>query len=322
MEPSFTFRARFFLRNYSILPTMKTSDPSRWKFRSGRVLPFSLVLCGLAGVIQPLPAQDTPPAPEEAIAEGFTPVEYSIDRYQKLRSRSPFDFELAKPPVVDAVDPYADLVLTGVAGSSSRPTVYLLNTKTQERITILPEGSGKKNQTGFHVISVNRGRTLSATAVKLEKDGVSKEISFDPKALSSMTAGASGGAAPGRPGQPNVPGQPGQPIVRPGNVPGQPPARYQAPQAFIPGQSNRPQGQPAAMVNGQPVGNGGIQLGMQPGAAPAAPGGTDAQQQLNNLLINNGQTAPVQSTVIPGNGGASAQQQQPRRRVVLPTPNP
>lgn len=263
-------------------------------------------------------AQDTPPSPEAEAppSDSFAPVEYPIDRYQKLRGKSPFEFELAKPPVGETVDPFAEFVLAGFAGSASKPTVYLLNTKTQERITVLSDISGRPNKSGFHILSVNRGRTLSSTTVQLEKDGQQGKLAFDSKALYSMTGGAAGGGA--RPGQPN---QPGKAVVRPGGVPGQParPAQaYQAPQAFIPGQANRPAGQfPAAGQPGaapQPV-----QLGMQPGAAvPAA--GVNPQQQVNTMLnANPGQPQPA---VMPAAGGGrpiNPSNPQPRRRVVLPT---
>ena len=280
----------------------------------------SVVFAGAMGSLQ---AQDTPPAPEPTLSDTFAPVEHSIDRYQKLRGKSPFEFELAKPPVGETVDAFADYVLAGFAGSAGQPTVYLLNTKTQERITVLSDSSGRPNKSGFHIIRVDRGRTLSSTTVQLEKDGQQGKLAFDSKALYSMTGGAAGGGAGARPGQPN---QSGQPVVRPGGVPGQaarPAQAYQAPQAFIPGQGNRPSGQFPTATGGQPgVAPQGIQLGMQPGAAvPAA--GINPQQQVNTLLNNPGApTAPPQLNVMPAPGGAPSSNQpnqQPRRRVVLPT---
>ena len=281
----------------------------------------SLLVVSLIPV--PLTAQDVPPAPDDTVPaavetdDTFIPQEYPIDRYQKLRGKSPFEFELAKPVVEAATDPFADLVLAGYAGSASRPTVYVVNTKTQERMTILPGNSGKNDNTGYKVLSVNRGRNLATTTVKLEKDGVQKELAFDPKALSSMTAGATGGqpgAAPGNrpglPGQPPLPMQPNRPAI-PGQ---QPVAAYKAPAAFIPGGTNR-----GAPQMNNPVANNGIQLGMQPGqAAPA--GSTDAQVQLNNLL-NNSAAALAQPNIVPAPVGQNGQPapQQPRRRVVLPT---
>lgn len=281
-------------------------------------------LCGLlimAAAGGSVLAQDTPPEP--SVSDTFAPVEHSIDRYQKLRGKSPFEFELAKPPVGETVDAFADYVLAGFAGTAGQPTVYLLNTKTQERITVLSDGTGRPNKSGFHIISVNRGRTLSSTTVQLEKDGQQGKLAFDSKALFSMTGGAAGGGG-ARPGQPN---QSGQPVVRPGGVPGQParPAQaYQAPQAFIPGQGNRGAGQFPAGVPGQAqpgVAPQGIQqLGMQPGGAP--PAAINPQQQVNTLLnANPGQPQP-QLNVMPAPGAAPATgqpNQQPRRRVVLPT---
>ena len=261
-----------------------------------------------------LQAQDTPPATEAILPDSFAPVEYSIDRYQKLRGKSPFEFELAKPPVGETVDPFAEYVLAGFAGSAGQPTVYLLNTKTQERITVLSDSSGRPNKSGFHIISVNRGRTLSSTTVQLEKDGQQGKLAFDSKALYSMTGGAAGGGV--RPAQAN---QPGQPVVRPGGVPGRAAQAYQAPQAFIPG---RPAGQFPAATAGQPgVAPQPVQPGMQPGAVPGP--GVNPQQQVK-LLLNNpaAPNAAPQLNVTPAPGGAPVTNQsnpQPRRRVVLPT---
>jgi hypothetical protein len=274
-------------------------------------------LCGttlFVATMGSLQAQDTPPATEAILPDSFAPVEYPIDRYQKLRGKSPFEFELAKPPVGETVDPFAEYVLAGFAGSAGQPTVYLLNTKTQERITVLSDSSGRPNKSGFHIISVDRGRTLSSTTVQLEKDGQQGKLAFDSKALYSMTGGASGGGA--RPGQPN---QPGQPVVRPGGVPGRVAPAYQAPQAFIPGQANRPAGQFPVATAGQPgVAPQPVAQGMQPGAVPANP-----QQQVKLLLNNPAAPNPApQPNVVPVPGGAPDINQsnpQPRRRVVLPT---
>ncbi len=255
-----------------------------------------------------------PPAAEVADQESFAPASYSIDRYQKMRGKSPFEFELAKPPAQETADPFADFVLAGFAGSGSRVTVYLMNSKTQERLTVLSSGSEKENKSGFHVVKVNRGRTLSTTTALIEKDGTQKELAFDPKALSSMSGGAGGGAMAGAapPG-----GKPGQPGARPA-VPGQPGARpaqaYQAPQAFIPGQPSR------AAASAAPVANA-VNLPNQPGASPNNP-----QQQVNALVnANPGQVAPAVNPAAlpaatlqpPANGGPPS-----RRRVVLPNPSP
>lgn len=250
------------------------------------------------------PDGDTPPAPDGAPAP-----EYEASRYDRIRIKSPFEFELAKPKAEEAVDPFQDLILAGYAGSGKQISVYLVNAKTQERMTI--PGGNEGSETGFRVLSVNRGRTLRTTTATLEKNGVTKELSFDPKALSSMVAsggssgaGAPGGARPGIPGQPGVPGQ----AVRPGGV--NPPnaavrqTPYVAPAAFIPGQNN---------ANGGAVPNG--------GAAPN--GNPPGAVNLAGNMVNNGNPQPPAAIVPQPNGnpapGVNQSNNQPRRRVVLPT---
>lgn len=304
---------------------MKTPLPAPALFCSsrhwGKVL--FLVAAPFLASSFPLAAQDVPPETAPA-DESFSPKEYGADRYQKIRGKSPFEFELAQPKTSETVDPFADFVLAGFAGSASRPTVYLLNTKTQERLTVLTDGAGKKNESGFRIISVNRGRTLTTTTAKIEKDGQQKDLAFDSKALSSMSGGAGGGGAiagarPGPPGQPGVPGLPPQGgAARPlnGQAPAQrPPVQpFATPQANInfPNQANRN----AAQAQAQQAQAGGL----QPANAGAA-GGGDAQQQLNTLLNNNNQGIP-QPTAAPIQAPPNSGNPPPRRRVVLPTPAP
>lgn len=260
-------------------------------------------------------AQETPPPPSaDAAASGETAAdseaytEYPSSRYDKIRVKSPFEFELAKPKAEEAVDPFQDLVLAGYAGSANRVTVYLANTKTQERMTI--PGSSEHNDTGFKVISVNRGTMLKNTTVTLEKSGITKNLSFDSKALSSMVASGGGGTAPGAQGRPGgIPGA--QPVLpggaRPpgaaGNAPVRPAAPYVAPQAYVPGRN----------TNNNAGANGAPQLGL-PNGNPAPAGNVNlAGSMVGNT---NGQIAPGQ--VQTGQPPAPAVN-QPRRRVVLPT---
>lgn len=247
------------------------------------------------------PAGDTPPATDPA-TDGSPASEYEASRYDRIRVKSPFEFELAKPKPEEAVDPFQDLILAGYAGSGKQISVYLVNAKTQERLTI--PGGNEGSETGFRVITVNRGRTLRTTTATLEKNGVTKELSFDPKALSSMVAsggssgaGAPGGARPGVPGQPGIPGQ----AVRPGGV--NPPnaavrqTPYVAPAAFIPGANNNANG--GAVANGNPPGPVNLTGNMVNGNPQPAAGGPQP----------NGNPAP----------GVNQSNNQPRRRVVLPT---
>jgi hypothetical protein len=319
---------QFSLRSFTLIPTPP--------LLRGRGLLAAMVLSLAAGF--PSLAQETPPeAPDreaEATGDSFIPKEHTIDRYQKLRGKSPFEFELAKPKEADPTNPFADLVLAGFAGNAGNPTVYLLNSKTQERITVYGEANPRPNQSGFKVIRVDRGKSFASTTATLEKDGVQETLKFDTKALYSMTGGAGGGgaAAGGRPAVPGQPGPPGQ-GPRP-TIPGQarPQQMYQAPQAFIPGQAGRntPGGQMAggAFIPGQPQpaaqpAAGGIQLGMQqPGAAQptnAVPAGApNAQQQLNALLANPANPGQGQPTIARPVPAVPSANPPPRRRVVLP----
>lgn len=288
-----------------------------------KTLAPALLTLGLGFSFSAALAQNTPPAPDvsppPAAGEEDLTAEYPASRYDKIRVKSPFEFELAKPKPEEAVDPFQDLVLAGYAGSANRVTVYLTNTKTQERMTI--PASAEHNETGFRLISVNRGTMLRTTTATLEKGGITKELSFDTKALSSMVAsGGSGGAtaAPGArpPGSPNPPGAilPGQ--VRPGGIPNagaRPAAPYVSPTAFVPnrGAAGNPAGLPQANGNG------------------AVPAVNLAGNMVNNGQLPAGQALQAQPAIsspqpmLNGvNAGANANNQpnnQPRRRVVLPT---
>ena len=273
--------------------------------------------------LEPAPAEPAvaEPAAAEPAQEGFAPTEHPKDRYEKMAIRSPFDFELAKPPTEAAVNPFADFVLAGFAGSASRPTVYLTNSKTQERVTILSEGNGRKNENGFKIIKIDRGRTLSSTTATIEKDGVQEVLKFDTKILYTMTGGAGGGGgAPAQVGRSPIPGQPGVPGQVPRPVgPGQP-ARpvqaYVAPQAFIPNSGGGGGGRNMQQQGG----------GAQPAlSVPANPGpGANAAQASLNVLLANSTNGQIQPTVVPAQPAVPVPNQanppQPnRRRVVLPS---
>ena len=172
--------------------------------------------------------------------------------------------------------------------------------------------------------------------MKIEKDGVQKELAFDPKVLSSMTAGATGGqpgAAPGA--RPGIPGQPGQPNFRPGGGPGiatpnGQQAKFQAPQAFIPGQNSRSNNQPGVIMGGQAAG-GGIAGGTPQSPAAFIPGQLQSGGNAGNIVQA---VLPQNQPITTENTVHSVEQQQQinamldgkvpqappaRRRVVLPS---
>jgi len=302
---------------------MKTSQPFPHRSAMARPCAAGLILLALTPL---LPAQDTPPpAAPEAAGDTYTPLEYGMDRYQKLRGKSPFEFELAKPPAEPTADPFADVILASYGGYANNVSVTLLNTKTQERISVFAKGTGRKNENGYQILSVNKGRTLSTTTVTMEKDGQSKELGFDTKLLYSMVGGAGGGGAAAAAGRPIVPGQAnngqpnGQPVIRPAGLPGQAARPYQAPQPVNisrGGQANRNAGNQPAMAGQVGMGQPGVQVANIP--APQ----TTGEQQLVNQLLNPG-AAPANAgqvlNVQPATMVAPAVQNPARRRVVLPT---
>ena len=260
-------------------------------------------------------ADTTTDAPEEP---AFAPKGFPLSRYDHLDKKSPFEFEPAKEATVVAEDPFKDISLAGYCGSGNTMTVYLISGKEKKRISVYGDGSAakKRDQSGYRVIGIKRGRTLKTTAITLEKDGVTKDVMFEEETLRPK-----GGAAPGQqPAQQMVPGPNGQmvprPVIpRPGGAMGQPQQPYQAPQAFIPGQNNPAQPQV------------GVPQVPQPGAVAGQNIGNMTNQQLVNHLVGPGGQPPVtpgvvqpQATQVTGGGEHQRPPGQPsRRRVVLPT---
>ncbi len=268
---------------------------------------------------------------ETAPASGFAPKEFALSRYAELDKKSPFEFD--PPPVKTETgpDPFADVSLAGYCGSGNTLTVYIIaGGKERKRMTVYGDGSPykKRDESGYRVIGINRGKSLKTTTVTLERDGVQKELSFDAETLSPK----GGGAAPGG-GVQMMQGPDGKmvprPMVpRPSNMPaGQNQQAYQAPAPFFPGQSGnqQPQGnQPGVNMNNA------LQQAQQAGTM-------NNQQLLNHLVGPNGQPAtsnpnaglPVVGGTLPGGvtpGGVAPVGNQTRgslppqrRRVVLPT---
>ena len=265
------------------------------------------------------PAAVVPPAADIAAATDkaepevtgtgeFQPKVYKADRYESLKEKSPFEFELKPEAPPPAPDPFEGLSLAGYDGSGSNLTVRLMNAATNTRITVYGEASPrkKKDESGFTVVGLNRTKNRMTTTVTLRKDGHEKEIGFDRKLFATMKAagGAGGGGA-----LPVIGGNQlklGNGIVQ--NMPGsiiqgraqQGGGGYQAPQAVIPGQA--------------PAGANGGNLA----------GGVNSAQPINvNAGAINGMTGNAQVQINGQNiGQPQAQPEQQRRRVVLPSTTP
>ncbi len=263
---------------------------------------------------------------EAAAESGFAPKEFALSRYAELDKKSPFEFD--PPPVKSEAgpDPFADVSLAGYCGSGNTLTVYIIaGGKERKRMTVYGDGSPykKRDESGYRVIGINRGKSLKTTTVTMEKDGVQKVLSFDEETLRPK----GGGAAPGG-GVQMMQGPDGKmvprPVVpRPSNMPGgQNTQAYQAPAAFIPGQAGGQQhgNQPGVnMINGQQQTQQAVNLNNQQLLNQlVGPNGQPATSNPNAGLPVAGGTAP--GVMAPGGNqprGAAAPPQ--RRRVVLPT---
>jgi hypothetical protein len=244
-------------------------------------------------------AGQTPPADEE---EEFPPRVKPISAYERLRSKSPFEFDVRKPPVEAAINPFEGISLAGYCGKGDTLTVYLLSGKEKKRITVFGDGSPfKKHDTsGFRVVGIKRGRTLQATKVILEKDGQRGTLMFDEEILHSPNRPAPGGLQ-------KVRGPNGAMGLRP-NIPkpmaGANAAQvYKAPEPFIPGRSQPQQPTPPLQAGGNKI---------------------NSPVPLPNPVLTNKTNAPT----FPANGITGSRSERtrersdmprPRRRVVLPT---
>lgn len=255
----------------------------------------------------------------------FDPKEYPLSRYDHLNKKSPFEFDPPAEPTSQSVDPFEGVSLAGYCGSGNTMTVYLIVGKEKKRISVYGDGSPykKRDDSGFRVIGIKRGKTLKATSITIEKDGQQKEVSFDEETL--RPKGGAGGAQQNVQMVPGPDGKmvPKTVIPRPGGNIIQSQQAYQAPQAFVPGQSNKPQMQqnPQNPQNPQFP---------QPGVSQNAPGGQvtsmSNQQMITHLTSANapqGVVAPQPAAPQPNVGGADGAVRSaappPRRRVVLPT---
>ena len=235
--------------------------------------------------------------------ETFSPKEKPIATYDKLRAKSPFEFDAPKPPVSIDVNPFDGVSLAGYCGTGDTLTVYLLSGKEKKRITVYGDASPykKRDDSGFHVVGIERAKTLKNTKVVLERNGRKGTVSFEEDTLHSkvpVTKGPVLKDAQGNPIHRPVPPPSNPGVVPPvGNNGHIPPGS----QLIIPGMNN----QSAVQPNGGPPPNGMGATGMSAGKADTLG------------VVLGGQQPGIQNTSVinpPNPGGGS----HGRRKVVLP----
>lgn len=313
-----------------------------------KTLNLSLIAALAAAV--PAFAQDTPPQTGDGT---FQPKVYGREKYDKLRAKSPFEFEIPKTEAPPAVDPFEGISLTGFVGTDpQKATVYLVNEKDKTSITVWGNASPRKktDKSEMTIISINPGKRRADATVEIERNGQRKTLSYKEGFLSSIKAGPVGGAQPGQPGKPAI-GPNGQPIpgtnvnpqlkgmgVQPGFGGNRPPVQGSG--AVISGGGNgmNPAFQANPAVNGGGSvtisGGGGGGNVTQPQVQTGAPIISQPSQVNTEAAgaVISGQVPPAPNTapainltqpntgMTPNNGGNPAQ--PVRRRVVLPTPLP
>src|SRR5436190_20666121 len=74
-------------------------------------------------------------------------------------------------------------------------TVYPLKSKEKKCLTVFGDGSPykKRDESGFRVVGINRGKSLKTTEIILEKDGRQGTVKFDDDVLHSKGAAPQGG---------------------------------------------------------------------------------------------------------------------------------
>jgi hypothetical protein len=273
---------------------------------------FLSLACSLSAVAVEKPAdseQDT-----------FVPAVKQLSSYDMLRKKSPFEFDPPKPPSVVENDPFEGVSLAGYCGSGNTLTVYLLEGKEKKRLTVYGDGSPfkKRDDSGFRVIGINRGRSLKTTEVVLEKDGHQGTVRFEDETLRSNVA-TGGKVILDKNGKP-IPRPPGG--MKPTGIPVPPPVNpvqaKQGSQVFIPGMTNQ-----AAPVQGGTApapGNG----TPRPFVDPFTPQGNPLTQAPNAVPPpqNNSLVLPQNATGVQtqnsGNQNSGNKYGGGRRKVVLP----
>jgi hypothetical protein len=269
------------------------------------------------------------------------PEPYQLDRYQRLMSKSPFDFEQPTPPPAPEIKAMADWALAGLTKASDGFSVTLLNLKTNERLRLnhyVSPPSPKANQTNMgsdvyvlQGVQFEEGKPqqLKYASAVVTKNGAQDNVPYNEAILKSKPAGGPMQAMGGNRGGQPVIGPNGQPM--PNAAGGQ--NNNNALMQMLQSRNNGGQ-QPAVpgQAQPQPILNGSTQnsnVNVQPIITPQnglQPNPTPQVQPQPQLQLNMTQPQPMPQASgngFPTNSGGGENNGAPaRRRVVLPNNNP
>lgn len=313
---------------------------------------FYLALASLALNVQ---AEVTP---KKAAADSdetpvLDPTPYAFNRYDRLMSKSPFDFDVPPPPPVEEINPFQDWALAGITKSTDYLVAIIVNMKTSERLRLTKYAtppSAKANQTKsggdiytLETLEFEDGKPTNVRNAKaiVTKNGTLGKVIFDSKVLQMKPAAngmVPGGGRGGAPGAGNMPGAQGQQGGQGSNAAlmnmlqqrngAQPNQGGQPQQNGIP----QPNGQPQALNGAFPQNTANPLSVPQPAATPApnptvqpqvfsntGGGATPGQPVLNLPQPNGGNSSGGANGGNNNNNGGGGPPSMPiRRRVVLP----
>ena len=312
---------------------------------------FYLALAALALNVQ---AEVTP---KKAAADSdetpvLDPTPYAFNRYERLMSKSPFDFDVPPPPPPPPDNQFQDWALAGITKSTDYLVAIIVNLKTSERLRLTKYAtppSAKANQTKsggdiftLETLEFEEGKPTNvrnASAI-VTKNGTLGKVIFDSKVLQMKPAAngmVPGGGRGGAPGGGNIPGAQGQQGGQGSNAALM--NMLQQRNGTQPNQGGQPQQNGIPQPNGQPQQlngafpqNNTIPLSVpQPTATPApgqtvqpqvfsnTGGGATPVQPVLNLPQPNGGGGNFGGNASGGNNGGGGPPNMPvRRRVVLP----
>jgi hypothetical protein len=280
------------------------------------------------------------------------PTPYAFNRYDRLMSKSPFDFDVPPPPPVEEINPFQDWALAGITKSTDYLVAIIVNLKTSERLRLTKYAtppSAKANQTKsggdvftLETLEFEDGKPTNVRSAKaiVTKNGTMGKVIFDSKVLQMKPAAGGmvpGGMRGGAPGGGNIPGVPGQQAGQGSNAAlmnmlqqrngTQPNQGGQPQQNGIP----QPNGQPQQLNGAFPQNNSNPLNIPQPTATPtpAQPvqpqvfnntgGGSNPSTPVLNIPQPNGGGGNSGGNANGGNNGGGGPPNMPvRRRVVLP----
>jgi len=188
------------------------------------------------GLIILLPLMAVPALAQQEAVIFQPPVPHDVQRYEAGWNKNPFTLKTVAP-VVEQVSFAADLTIGTYFGDSADPTIIIVNTKTNERIS-LKQGQPAAN--GMKLSSVKLGTSRKDVVAQVTLGAETAAIRYNDSYVKQMAAAEMSKAPPTQqshqqPGTPlkiptpQNPSQPGR-----GSAPGTAPSTAQAPPPITP----------------------------------------------------------------------------------------